>query len=74
MSLNAKTPVFCKLQVTGVFSDFSQLKQRNKIKNKYEYCDLVDLVELEIRDSYKKLYWDYVSFVSYHYVFEYRSP
>ena len=56
MSLNTKTPVFCKLQVTGVFSDFSQLKQRNKRKNKYEYCDLVDLVELEIRDSYKKLY------------------
>ena len=51
---------FYTLLVTRVFSNFPQLKQLNKIKNLREYCDL--LLELEIRDSYKKLYCDYISF------------
>ena len=32
-----------------------------------------DLLELEIRDSYKKPYRDYVFFISYDYISEYCS-
>ena len=40
------------------------LKKLSKIKNKYEYCDFMncDLLVLEMPDSYKKTYCDYVSF------------
>ena len=31
------------LQVTTVFSNFPQLKQLNKKKNRREYCDLLEL-------------------------------
>ena len=32
-----------------------------------------DLLELEIRDSYEKTYYNYVSFASYNYIFKYCS-
>ena len=50
---NTKGPGFYTLLVTRVFSNFPGLKLLNKIKTTCEYCDLL---ELEIRDSYKKLY------------------
>ena len=54
---NIKRPGCYTLQVTRVFSNFSQLKQLNKIKNTCEYCGPLELrSELEIRDSYKKPY------------------
>ena len=31
------------LQVTRVFSNFPQLKQVNKKKNTWEYCDFLEL-------------------------------
>ena len=41
---NIKRPDFYTLQVTGVFSNFPQLKQLTKIKNTcMEYCDLLEL-------------------------------
>ena len=63
---NTKRPGFYTLLVTRVFSNFPQLKQLNKIRNTCEYCDLLELgsawIGDTIRDSYKKLYCDYVSF------------
>ena len=38
-----KNPGFYTVQVTKVFSDFSQLKQLNKIKNTCEYYGLLEL-------------------------------
>ena len=55
---NIKTPGFYTLQIIRVFSNFPRLKQLNKIKNTCEYFDLLDLLELEIRDSYKQPYCD----------------
>ena len=56
---NTKRPGFYTLRVK-VFLNFPQKKQLNKIKNTCEYCVAIffsyDLLELEIRDSYKKLY------------------
>ena len=40
---NIKRSRFYPLQETRVFSNCSQLKQRNKIKNMCEYCDLLEL-------------------------------
>ena len=40
---NAKRPGFYRLPVTRVFLDFPPLKQLKKMKNKCEYCDLVEL-------------------------------
>ena len=54
---NIKIPGFYRLQVTRVFSNFQQLKELNKTKKTCEYCDLL---ELEIRESNKKPYCDYV--------------
>ena len=47
---NIKTPGFYRLQVTTVFSNFSQLKQLNKIKNTCEYCDLLELWSASVGD------------------------
>ena len=61
---NTKRPGFYILLVTRVFLNFPQLKQLSKMKNTCEYVIFLncDLLEFDIRDSYKKLYCDYVSF------------
>ena len=55
------------LYVIPALSNFPQVKQLNKIKNTCEYCDFldIDLLQLEIRDNYKKLYCYYLCFFSF---------